>query len=518
MHKPILALMILVTVPASLVLATDYSGTVKVGYTYTDLEGNLGVNQGTFNLYDGATMSLENFSAALDNGYRVNADLYNLTLGNRRLRFGVTRPGLMGVSVNHSAYRRYYDFNGDVATKRHMTDGRVWWQAHKAVRLYGDFGFNNLSGEISPVYNTAENGLFNRVDYSNARYGIGLTYRQNRRTGTVEYRGTSFSDDLSGANDRGTRRMRVSLATPVPRFEDVAVNGGFQSFRVAVEGRSDSLFANTLWGGARWHFRDGYSVRYSFLFDRARRTGDPVATDNLVHALYAGKVWRGRAGVTAGYQRRFKDDLRVKRTGNNWSLSAWAKPWTFLTLDAGHGSEKMEVDAGQTLTGERERDGGWASAKYTRDIGWLRLKVSGRSTEYEEIGAKADYTRVAADTWLDLPEWGQLSGAYSFSKGKYENTSGQFEFNEQVVSGDITSREWQRARLGLGGTYYRSKKDTDVEAFTVRVSGRYTHMNGLGLEVVYSSHNYDNFADPHPICTEYYTDNVVEVSLTYDLR
>lgn len=518
MHKNTLALMLLVTVPTSLVLATDYSGTVKAGYTYTDLQGNLGVNQGTFNLYDGATMSLENFSAVLNNGYRINADLYNLTLDNRRLRFGVTRPGLMGISVNHSAYRRYYDFNGDVATKRYMTDGRLWWQAHRALRLFGDFGFNNLSGEVTPLYNTAENGLFDPVDYSNARFGFGLTYLQNRRTGTVEYRGASFSDDLSGVNDRATRRMRATFLTPVPHFEDVVANVGFQNFRVAVKGRSDSLFANTLWGGARWHFRDGYSIRYSFLFDRARRTGDLVATDNLVHALYASKVWRARAGVTAGYQRRFNDDILVKWTGNNWSLSAWAKPWTFLTLDAGHGSDKMEVDQGHVLTGNRERDAGWASAKLTRNIGWLRLKVTGRSTEYEEIGTKADYTRFATDTWLDLPKWGQLSGAYSFSKGKYENTSGQFEFNEHVVSGDITSREWQRIRLGLGGTYYRSRKDTDVEAFSVRMSGRYTHTNGLGLEVVYSSHNYDNFADPHPIYMEYYTDNVVEVSLTYNLH
>jgi hypothetical protein len=36
--------------------------------------------------------------------------------------------------------------------------------------------------------------------------------------------------------------------------------------------------------------------------------------------------------------------------------------------------------------------------------------------------------------------------------------------------------------------------------------------------VVYSSHNYDNFADPHPIYTEYYTDNVVEINLIYTLK
>jgi hypothetical protein len=518
MRKSTLAIFLLVTIPAGFALATDYSGTIKAGYTATDLQGNLGVNQGTYNLYDGATLSLQNFSALMSNGLRINADLYNLTLDNRRLRFGVTKPGHGGVSFNHAAYRRVYDFDGNVESKRYLTDGRVWWQAHKAVRIFGDFGFNNLSGEIAPIYNTAENGLFNLVDYSNSRFGFGVTYRQNRTTGTVEYRGSSFTDDLSGLNDRTTRRMRGSFSAPLPKYENVIVNAGYQHFRVAIADRSDSLTAKTLWGGAKWFIPHGYSVRYSFLFDRARRTGDIVETDNLAHGLYAGKVWQGKAGLTAGYQRKYNDDILVKRTGSSWTVSGWARPWAFLTLDAGHGSDKMEVDEGQTLTGRRERNGGWGSAKLTHKTSWLRLKMAGRSTEYEEIGTKADYTRYAVDTWIDLPKWGQLSGTYSYSDGKYENTSGQFEFNEHVVSGDLTSREYWRTRLGLGGTYFRSQKDTDIEAFSVRISGQYTHACGLGLEVVYSSHNYDNLGDLHPIYTEYYTDNVVEVALTYSLK
>jgi hypothetical protein len=518
MRKSTLALLTLLTVSAGLAGANDYSGTLKAGYVSTDLEGNLGVNQGTFNLYDGAALSLQDFTLRFDNGVRVNADLYNVTLDNRRIRFGVTKPGLVGVTFNHSAYRRYYDFDGNAETNRHLTDGRVWLQAHKAVRIYGDFGFNNLSGETMPLYGTIDDGLLNPVDYSNTRFGFGATFRQQRSTATLEYRGSSFSDDLSAINDRTTRRLRGSFATPLPRFDNVIVNGGYQQFRVAIEDRSDSLEAKTFWGGAKWFLPQGYSVRYSFLFDRARRTGDPVETDNLVHGLFAGKVWQNKAGLTAGYQRRYNDDILVERTGSNWTVSAWARPWTFLTLDAGHGSDKMEVDEGQTLTGKRERNGGWGSVKYTRDASWLRLKMSGRSTEYEEIGTKADYTRYAADTWIDLPKWGQLSGAYSYSVGKYENTSGQFEFDEHVVSGDVTTQEYWRTRLGVGGTYFRSRKDTDIESFSVRVSGRYAHASGLGLEVVYSSHNYDNLADPHPIYTEYYTDNVVEVALTYSLK
>ena len=78
--------------------ASEYEGTVKAGYIYSDIEGNFRVNQPTFNLYEGVTLSLEKFYYKLDNGIRLNGDFQNITLGNRRLRLGISKPGVAGSS------------------------------------------------------------------------------------------------------------------------------------------------------------------------------------------------------------------------------------------------------------------------------------------------------------------------------------------------------------------------------------------------------------------------------------
>jgi len=517
MRSMFLVIPALSVIAAANVFPADYRGTVRAGYIYTDLEGNHAVNQGTFNLYDGVALSLNDFSANLRNGYQFNADLTNVTLHNRRLSLGLSKPGLLGVSFNHSAYRRVFDFNGNHRTKRYLTDGRLWWQAHEWFRLYGDIAVNSVSGDAGQYFGGIDHGIFSPVDYGNTRYGLGLTYRRRRTTGTVEYRGSSYNDDAAGRNDRRTRRLKITASSPIPRYERLVVAGGLQNFRMALDGRDDSLHSQTLWGGARLYLNHGYQFRYSFLFDRARRTGDVVETDNLVHALYVGRVWRSKGGVTLGYQRRINDDVFDERTGNNWYVSGWFKPIPALTLDAGHGSETLEVATGQTLTGRRDRNRAWVSAKYRYSVGWLRMKVTNRETEYEEIGSDAEYLRFAGDTWLDLPRYGQVSASYSYHTGEYENTTSLFEFTEHIVSGDVTSLEYYGARAGLGGTYFRSGKDTDVESFSIRVSGSYTHTSGAGLEVIYTSHNFDNFADPGAFYSEYYTDNVLQLNLSYRL-
>ena len=86
-----------------------------------------------------------------------------------------------------------------------------------------------------------------------------------------------------------------------------------------------------------------------------------------------------------------------------------------------------------------------------------------------------------------------------------------------IIKGDVTSREYKNTTLGFGGTYLRSRRDLDIEGFSVRFTGQYRFEKGWGLRATYSSHNFDNFNDPSPIYNEYYTDNVVQISLSYDL-
>lgn len=514
----LLALLFLVSLLPTDALATEHGGTLKLGYITIDHEGNKGINQSSFNLYEGVALSLENYTAYLDNGMRVNANLRNITLKNRNLFLDVNKPNHGGVQFRHSAYRRYYDFDGDMETKRTMTGGNVWWQAHPWFKVTGDISVNKRSGEMTQLFAPGSLTETDEVDFTDTYYGVGLTYQRNRTTGVVEYRGSSFKDDINEFDDRTTGRFRATIATPIPKHEQFSVIGGYQYYKLNVKDRNDTLTANTVWAGARFYRTCGLSLGYNIVFDRAGRTGDFVDTDNLTHAFSAAKVWRGRGGINLGYRYSANDDLFVKRTGNSFSASGWFKPIPDLTIRAGHGMTSMDVDEGRTLTGRLDRDRAWASARYALPDGWVRVKMTAIQTEYEDLETSADYVKGAADAYYELAKFGALSGSYAYYRGDYTNDDGRYVFADHSLSGDIMTAEYYHAKLGFGGTYWRSRRDEDIESFSVRFTGWYTLTNGLGLELTYQSHNFDNFNDPSPVYTEYYTDNIVEVTLTYDLK
>ena len=514
----ILALLILSSILPVFAAASEQQGTVKVGYVFLDQTGNQAVNQGTSNIYEGVALSLHNYSALFDNGMRFNADMTNITLKNRNLWFSAGRSGHGGIEFRHKAYRRIYDFEGEKETHRYTTNGRIWWQAHPLVRLYGDIATTKRSGQSIQLFEPESAIGLDNIDYSDVMYGIGATVQKNRTLGSLEFRGSSFSDNESTLNDRTTQRMKASFSTQCRFYTKMSWYAGYQYYRLKIKDRSDTLSANTFWGGARLYYNSGFNFRYSFIFDRADRTGDLVATDNISQALYAGKTWRGFGGITVGYQYRVVDDLREQRSGNSWSASGWYKVIPDLTIRAGFGLQTLDVDDGRSLTGRRDRDRAWGSARYAFDQGWLRLKLVGHQTDYDDIGSSADYLKGSADGSFEMAQYGIISAAYSYYKGDYTNSSGRFIFADHTLSGDLLTREYQHARLGFGGTYWRSRKDKDIESFSVRFTGLYSFDNGIGIEATYMSHNFDNLGDPSPVYTDYYTDNIVEVSVSYSLK
>ncbi len=497
--------------------ADEYDGTVRVGYLYLDREGDQSVNQSTFNLYQGLEISLERFSYLFDNGVNLSANIDNAALENRNLSIGATKTGRWGIGFTHNSYRRQYGFDGETKTKRHRSGGQIWWRARPWLKVFGGVGLTKKTGDMLALFDPQQVATGDGVDYAHWFYNAGFTVRRARSTAQVEYRGSTFTDNEDLLNDRNTQRFRASASVPIPAYENLLLNGGYQYYRVYLESRPDTLRAHTLWGGARLSLSKGYSVRYSFIFDRARRTGDLAETDNITHAFYAGKSWVRRGGVTVGYRYRMKDDVSDELTGNAYFVTVWFKPITDLKLRAGYGSEDLNVDEGQTLTGNTERRRGWLSARYQTAHGWARLSLQSRQTDNDEIGSSAEYMRLATDLSVEVPEYATLVGSYSYGTGEYTNSSGEFEYNEHIIKGDVTSREYKNTTVGFGGTYLRSRRDLDIEGFSVRFTGQYKFEKGWGLRATYSSHNFDNFNDPSPVYTEYYTDNVVQISLSYDL-
>ncbi len=495
-------------------MAGDFSGTVRVGHVFMDDEGDRSVNQSSFNTYEGAALSFENLQYCSDNMVRVNADFRNVTLNNRNLSLSVSKSGVAGVSLRNSQYRRVYSTAGDAYTRRNRTSGSLWIQVHDYVRLTGGYGLTNKKGQRLELFEPGTAVGREEMDFTLSHYDAGVSLNYQRHQLNLSYRGTKFEDEKDPIYDRTSDRFQITGSALLPRLNGVTVNGGIQNYQMKIENRPDTLKANTVWGGLRYSGPHQVSLRTSFVFDRARRTGDLSASDNLVYAIYAGKDWQQYAGVVVGYQHRINDDVRDEITATGYSVSLWGKPVPKLLLRADYGSDAKEVKTGRTLTGDQDYTRFSGSARYSLGMGsYAKVKYSSRNTENKEIGSEADFDQTAMELSLNRPEYGTAQLAYSLLEGQYINSSGGFDFKDHVLTGDLLSRSYRSFQLGFGATYMRGKEDIDIESSQLRFSGLYSFIVDHQLSVIYRVFNYDDFKDDSPIYSKYYTANIVEVSV-----
>jgi len=502
---------------ASVAVGGEYQGTVTGGHTFVYIEGNHGVHQPTYNLYDGVTFSLERFRYQWNNGMQLSANIINPHIGNRRLNVAFNKVGVAGASIKHNSYRRTYDFDRTAFTRREATSGSVWFRPVRQLKLFGGYSLTNKHGDLFQLGTSVSRAEAVAVDFADRYYHAGMELKHQRSYCRFECQVSDFSDGLNPTSDRGSKRLRLNAYSPLPKYDDIVLGGGFQHFDYAMKNRTDTLNANTVWGAVRYTHALGYQLRYSFMFDRARRVGDLAATDNIVQAVSVGRTWRKRGGIVATYGNRINDDVRVERSRNEYSISGWLAPVRELTLRGGFGLSGDDIKSGRTLTGDRDYARHWLLARYRLPAGFFRVRIDDRHRDNDEIGSSVDFTRVSGDLSYTVPEYGEFFASYALSDGNYSNASGVFEFREHVLIGDATTKEYRNAQISIGGSYYRARQDVDVEAFTVRITGKHRFLNNTMLVVAYTAHNFDNLSDLTASYHEYYTANVVEVNIMYEL-
>lgn len=511
--------------------ATDFSGTAKVGWIFTDEDGSAAVNQPTFNLFDGPALSLERFRLTFDNGLKMYGDLKNITLNNRNLKFGLTKPKKFGFIFNNYQYRHYYTDDGRDYTRRRYYHGDLWLEPTPGLKVFGGYGRILKKGTADELFEPAGLVAQHAVDYHQSVGNVGFTFRRDRRYFKSEYRVSKYTDKTFEEYDRLTSRLRFDGAAPVPTRDDLFVNAGYQHYTAQIEDNADSLFSNTFWGGAQWYGKNNISVKYSFLFDRSRRTGDITATDNILHAAYVTRTWLSQGGFTVGYRYQTTDDVWDEISQNGYFASAWYMATSELTLKAGWGTEQSTIEAGRTLEGEKNRTKFWAGLNYKRDKSGWNLTYRNRSTENDKFagwdqGTAVDYPRgiihttdyfeIATDMYCENA-YGLFTVGYSFSDGDYTYDRDSYKYREHVLSGDVETKKFGPVFFRVGATYLRAKEDLDYERTTLRFGGDWTFRPGHHLEVEYNVYNYDNYKDVSTVYTEYYTANVVRVNLVREL-
>ena len=491
-------------------------GSVRVGYIYLDEEGSEGVYDPSFNMYEGAAVSLERFSYRFDDGTRVFGNLHNFTMNNRNMTAGVTKSGLLGVTLHNDQYRRQYSFSGSEFTRRRQSYGNAWVQPLEWLRVFGGYGLTDKHGTAEHVFEQFGSVVMREYDYRNKYYHGGVVLSKDRSRLKAEYRGSSFTDNLDDMNGRESARIRVSAVTQLPRYRNILLRGGFQDYHWEAVDRMDTLRANTFWGGGQWFFYEGFNFRYSMIFDRARRTGDPAATDNITNAFYLGRVWQGLAGVTVGYRYSLNDDIYDELTANGYYVDGWMTPTPKWTFRAGFGIETEDISDGATLTGARDYSRHHASVRFKLPDGYIRAQWNGKEIEHDDIATSTDYNRIGSDLAYTLERYGEIQVSYNYLIGEYENIDGTFKFKEHIVSGDFFPIKYKQVQLGAGAVYMRSQDDLDVESFQIRFSGAYSFMDDHRFEVRYAAHNFDDLAAPRAPYTQYYTGNVVEFYVVRD--
>lgn len=493
--------------------ASSGSGNFSLSYLYLDEDGNRGVNQPTFNLYEGPGISLTDFSYRFDNDLTVSAELKNIILNNRNLYLSFRQAGFWGLSLSHNQYRRVYSFEGDSYTRRHTNRGRLWIYPHKKLKLWGTGGFVGRSGNVTELFDPDPGAVTKDIDYEYTRYSGGIRYNCNRGVWLLAEAGLVNFNDLKNSDYNRTKtefKTRGKFRLPDLGAVRMALFGGFHRFESKYDQSEFTISSNRGWGGARVDLPQSFSLRYEFVFERTSSDSDYVATDDITNAVYLGKSWLGTGGLTVGYQHGINDDFEDEVNSNSFYFSGWMMVAEWLELRASFGMTAEEVQEGSRLVGDEDRSRHDLRANLDlAEYGRLKMKYANKKRENDNLGTEIDYRTFDCIYSLEWPGLGLFDIGYQFAMGDYLNRVDDFEFTDHTVFGDFSSEIYRGLRGGIGLTYYRSQRDLDVESIILRFTGSYELIPGLSLEAEYNVHNFDDFL----VRDKYYTANIVEMKI-----
>ncbi len=506
------ALLIGALIPMTMMAAATAAGNgdIKLGYIILDETGNMSVNRATFNDYEGASLSLENFRYDFKNGMLLRANLRNMTLNNRNLTADIGKAGLFSLKLSHSQFRRIYDFHGSSITRRHNEGASLSFHPVRYIELFGGGANMGRTGSTTDLFSPSTIGDKVDVDYKQYFYngGARITYRGMMIVG--EYRGNQFRDNRNDNRDQDRMEGRLTATLPVPRYDWIVLQGGFRNFETKYKKSDFTISSNRGWGAASMALPSDFIFKYYVMLDRTSSDSDYTAYDNVVHAFYAGYTNLRYGGVTVGYQYDVNDQYLKQTKANSLYGSGWFKPVTQVEMRAEYGNRAEDVKEGVRLVGNEDINRYRFSGKYRfTDVGNIALKYEGKVRKNDDIGSKVTLNRATIDCGVTLKQYATLTAGCSYGKGDYENSTRNFRFTEQLLYGDASSQEYHGLTLSAGATYYRSQRDLNVESFNIRCSAALRFYDDMRLEAIYNVHNFDDFL----VRDEYYTANIVEINL-----
>jgi len=224
------------------------------------------------------------------------------------------------------------------------------------------------------------------------------------------------------------------------------------------------------------------------------------------HSPYIGGSLRDRC------YRNHSDDLTDRTVSHGFLGSGWYRAHQRLLFRGSISYRSEDVTTGARLIGDETYTRHRLSARYQLpDWGRLTLSWLSRSREHPDIGSEVDYQAVTLTTSARREPLGHVDITYTYYLGKFENRSEEigYEFSDHLISGSVHPNGWRGLSPWFGGSYYRSRRDQDLEKFSLDFGLDYNINQDYALAVEYNVFNFDDYLAQGG----YYTGNIVQVSI-----
>jgi hypothetical protein len=495
-------------------LGADGSGDLRVEYIFLDEEGNLSVNQESFNLYDGPVISLENFNYQTVSGINFNANLNKMTLNNRNLRASAFKSGVFGVSIYNHQHRRIYDFQGNKFTRRRSTGVRAHFYPISPIKIFGGVNITDKHGQQLEIYPPVSDSSFFDSNYSHKNFDLGAELRFIQGFFSVRYRRSDFTDKERENADRQADQVELRGFAPVPQLSCISVASGYRYRQNKHQSAELKLSTNQFWAALKGYLPQGLIGEYRFLVARIKHDGNNIETDNFVNTVSIGKTWSRTGGARIGYENRIQDDLLDRSVAHLLFLSGWYRFNNNLMVRARFSAKMKEITTGTTLVGDEDFTRHQITIKYDQpNWGDLMVRYQGRIKTNEDINTRAEYNAFSLVLNIRQPEYGRIVLDYSYYMGAHENRSvtspEEYEFSDHVLQGTVFLEQYRNLDTWFGGSYYRSRRDRVSEKIGANIGAAYNLPQNYRAELRYQSLNFDNFR----VNDQYYTGNKVNISL-----
>jgi hypothetical protein len=489
-------------------------GTVKLGGTILDEEGDLSAVQETYNVYDGFSLTQIRLNGTLAPQHTFLLDLREINLGSRKGDLVYRMPGMLKLTAAYDQNRHVFSPDRGVNAERRDWRLGARFTPVRWLGLSGQLAHRTRTGDRLSFPAGVVSALGTRYDNALRTGRLTAELRKDRIGGAVTYRASGFRDERNPEADRTGHVVSARLYAPCRLYDKWThmIRGAYGVRRLS-ERDLDYTLANFQYTGAVEPL-EAFHFRYHFDANRIDDQSTGLQTDRFRNDFDATYV-HAYGRVSGGYGYETNDDDRTLTSSHTWRAGASLRLQKYLSAKLDYASRTRKDPEDLTLLQDVEASRTRAGIQLQpRERFTVGADYSRRERELPDINVRVDGDGFSAFARYTEPGWGAVSADYSFSTDDYQNLAGEFCTESHIVTGRVEFDRIRDLRLAGGLTYLDIGRDLDIEKSVLFLEAGYTLQDDYHLEVRYNVYNYDDYI----LLDRYYTANVVRINIGYDLH